>query len=312
MTSICQVCLEPSDRPEGYHEACLGRLFGAPWLPDLDLELASLHTAGLAMVGRATVSGVQRKVSLSLSSDRRTLRVMTEGWHYILKPQTEAFPHLPENEHLTMRLAGLCKIPTPEHGLIPLRDGTPAFIVRRFDRPSQGGKRRQEDFCQLSERPPKDKYRGSAELCGKLTRRFASEPGIAMRDLYRRQLFAWWTGNGDMHLKNFSLAEDEEGRFGLAPAYDQVCTRLVIADDDLALPIDGRRKNLRPSSFKNLARAYELPARAAARVARGLCDCLEPALTLVHRAPLPQSMRTVYAEILCSRASLLAELAARD
>ena len=48
-------------------------------------------------------------------------------------------------------------------------------------------------------------YEGSAELCVRLVRKHASEPLVEVSKLYRRLLFVWWTGNGDMHLKNFSL-----------------------------------------------------------------------------------------------------------
>ena len=40
-----------------------------------------------------------------------------------------------------------------------------------------------------------------------------------------------------MHLKNFSLLTNEDGITRLTPAYDLVCTRLVIPDHQLALPL---------------------------------------------------------------------------
>jgi serine/threonine-protein kinase HipA len=53
-----------------------------------------------------------------------------------------------------------------------------------------GRKLRQEDFCQLAEKSPKEKYDGSAELCARLVRRYADEPGIELWKLYRLTLFS--------------------------------------------------------------------------------------------------------------------------
>jgi len=49
-------------------------------------------------------------------------------------------------------------------------------------------------------------------------------------------------GNGDAHMKNFGVLYDSvSGAVRMAPAYDIVCTRLYIADDNLALNLEGNR-----------------------------------------------------------------------
>ena len=45
---------------------------------------------------------------------------------------------------------------------------------------------------------------------------------VELLKLYRLLLFDWWSGNGDMHLKNFSLLTGKDGRHRLSPAYDLV------------------------------------------------------------------------------------------
>ena len=76
-------------------------------VPRLNIEVARLHTAALAMVGKTTLSGAQKKISVNISADRQTLQVATGRGFYILKPPTESYPHLPENEHITL----LCFLP---------------------------------------------------------------------------------------------------------------------------------------------------------------------------------------------------------
>ena len=297
----CLACLAPDTDVGDHHARCLREVFGQTTLPTLDLDLAKLHTVALAMVGRTSVSGVQRKISLGLASDRMTLRVMMAGSQYLLKPQATAFPHVPENEHLTMLMARLCAIPTPPLSLLRLTDGSLAYIIRRFDRPEEGGKLAVEDFCQLAELPPKDKYRGSAELCGRLVRRFASEPTIELRELFRRWAFLWWTGNGDMHLKNFSLLCGRDGRYRLAPAYDLVCSRLLIPGDRLAMPLGGRDDRLTRRHLLEYADYLHLPRRAAERVLNDLAAKHDAILAAVGQSFLPPAQREEYARLLDDR-----------
>jgi serine/threonine-protein kinase HipA len=55
---------------------------------------------------------------------------------------------VPANEHLTMQLARqVYKINTAENGLIFFKDGSPAYITRRFDIKPGGGKFCKEDFA---------------------------------------------------------------------------------------------------------------------------------------------------------------------
>lgn len=304
--SVCPICLGPG----APHAECIRALYDADRPPAVDVELARLHTVALAMVGRISVSGVQRKLSVGLSADRSTLRISTDGRQFILKPQSETFPYLPQNEHVTMRMAALAGVEVPPCGLIELADGSVAYIVRRFDRPDprpEGPhKLRMEDFCQLAEKPPKDKYAGSAELCARLVRRYADEPGVELVRLLRLLAFNWWVGNGDAHLKNFALLAGLDGRHRLSPAYDLLCTRLVIPDDPLALPVQGRDRGLTAGVWRRLAAYAGVPEAPARRVLRGVADALEPALALIDRADLPDAMRDTYRGLLRQRAEVLA------
>lgn len=288
--SICPICFEESEAP---HPGCVEELFGRPEIPAIDVETGRLHTLALAMVGHVSISGVQRKISLRPSDDRRTLRVATERGEYILKPDAQTYPALPENEALTQNLARRFGLETAPSGLVELSDGTWAFITARFDRPRDGGKLAQEDFCQLAEKSPKEKYDGSSELCGRLLHKFASEPGIELAKLFRLLLFSWWIGNGDLHLKNLSVLT-RDGRVILSPAYDLVATHLVIPDDPLALPVGGKRKNLTRRSWREFADYLRLGRRAAERVIDHPAERLDEFEAVVERAPLPPDLREAY------------------
>jgi len=302
--SACLICLREFEGAGHYHTHCLRSLFGAARVPEpVDIDLARLYTIGLAMVGRVSISGVQRKISVSLSADRRTLHVALGGGLFILKPQASTFPELPENEIVTMRLAQLAEIDIPPCGLLPLEDGTPAYVVKRFDRTDAGGKLRMEDFCQLAGLPPKQKYDGSAELCARLVRQYTSEPLVESLKLFRRMAFCWWSGNGDAHLKNFALLTGADGVVRLSPAYDLLCTRLAIPADRLALPVGGKTDGLTRRHWEQYGQYCALPSRSIDRELARIARTLDAAIDLVSRSPLGEAGRARYIELLRSRAT---------
>lgn len=247
------------------------KFFGSSRLPLPDVSLASLRE--LAMKGirkREAIPGVQPKMSLALSRSRKegirlTLTDYPSG--YILKPQSPLYPQLPETEHLVMSMAESWRIPVVPYALLPLSDGSLAYITRRIDREKSGKKLPMEDFCQLAGKLTEDKYHGSCELCGKIIAGYSSRPGLDEVEFFQRILFCFITGNNDMHLKNFSLIEDDTG-WHLSPQYDLLPVSLVNpADaDETALTIAGKRSRLKKGDFLSLASSLGIPLSVASRL----------------------------------------------
>ena len=304
MNASCGICLGSAPPSAGYHTRCLQELFRAPVLPRIDLDQSKLLELAMAMVGHTSISGVQKQISLTL--DRAAHHYAVEQSQYILKPSATTFPELPENEHATMRLAQLFRIPVPPCGLVRLTDGTVAYIVRRFDRLESGAKLRMEDFCQLSQLSPKQKYDSTAERCVKLLRTYATEPLIDIAALYRLLVFAWWTGNGDMHLKNLSLLTGPDGRHQLSPAYDLVATDIYPGlDQGMALSLDGRKSNLTRPVWLRFAGACGVATKAAARVLDDVSATMDRARELISSSWLSEARRDEYLGLLELRAKSL-------
>jgi len=304
VNASCLVCLEHCEPEQlNYHAACLRRLFDSPAVPAIEVDPLNLHLLGQSMAGKTTVSGVMAKVSLGW--DRKTLRVASEIGGYVLKPQSREFPELPENEHVTMLLARKAGIETPECGLVRLKDDRLAYLVRRFDRTRDGRRLPQEDFCQLAELMPAEKYSGSGELVARLVKRLSAEPGVDLARLYRQVLFAWWTGNGDMHLKNFSMLTRERGMPGLSPAYDLVNTEILIPGDSLALPVCGRRSNLKRRDWLTFGVYCEMEQRVIEDAWTNLVDLTPEAQNMLERSFLTVEMREKYGMGLDARTRLL-------
>jgi serine/threonine-protein kinase HipA len=255
----CDICGKVLDDKGRYHTACLRHLFETPVLPAIELSQSDVLTKAQEMAGRMSISGVQPKLSMSRQGSK-LIPVTTRG-QFILKPQTQSFPLLPQNENLCMMIAGLMEIAIPPHGLFDLLDGSPAYLVRRFDRTRDGGKLRCEDFAQIL--GENDKYSGSIEQIGKKIRELSSAPGLDIQLFFERVLLNFLLGNGDAHLKNFSMLEANDGGLRLSPAYDIVCSKAVIPKElDCALTVNGKQNKIMGDDFKHLAEALKIPDKA--------------------------------------------------
>ena len=259
MTDHCDICGKALDNGRRYHPACLHRLFGTTALPLVELTHGGILMKAQEMAGRMSISGVQPKLSMSRQGSK--LIPVTVGGQFILKPQTERFPSLPQNENLCMVIAGLLEITIPPHGLFDLLDGSPAYLVLRFDRTKDGGKLRCEDFAQILGED--DKYSGSLERIGKKIRELSSIPGWDVQLFFERVLLNFLLGNGDAHLKNFSMLEAVDGGLRLSPAYDIVCSKAVIPKElDCALTLNGKHNDIRREDIRRLGDVLKIPAKA--------------------------------------------------
>ncbi len=193
---------------------------------------------------RISISGVQEKMSLLLSKNKLRLTEEGEFGTYILKPvprDLKKVDQVPANEHLTMQIAAqVYNINTAENGMIFFKDGSPAYITRRFDVKQDGTKRGKEDFASLAGRSIDTagvnfKYSYSYEEAAALIRQFVPAWKVEIEKYFVLVVFNYFFLNGDAHLKNFSLLESETGDYFLSPAYDLINTRLHVDDTDFAL-----------------------------------------------------------------------------
>jgi serine/threonine-protein kinase HipA len=177
------------------------------------------------------------------------MAVVDHGGRFIVKPPHMIYPELPENEALTMSLAETVGIEVPVHGLLLNADATRSYFIRRFDR--QGwDKLPVEDFAQLSGASRDTKYDSSTEHLIEVIDRFCTFPVLERRKFLDRLLFAFLTGNEDMHLKNWSLITRDD-KVELAPAYDLLNSTISNPKnrEELALPLQGRKSNLQAKLF---------------------------------------------------------------
>lgn len=240
-----------------FHPACSRKIFGSDIAPILNYTRDNISTLAKQIIrSQTTLTGVQPKLSLEINrkdknSPKRFTIVGLWG-EYILKPQTDQFEQLPENEDLTMHLAEIAKIKTVPHSLIRFADGELCYITKRIDRSRKGDKIAMEDMCQLTERLTEYKYSGSYEQIAKIITKYSKAPILDLVNYWEQLLFCWLTGNSDMHLKNFSLFNPKGYGFILTPAYDLLSTVLVLPEDneELALTLNGKKNKIKKIDFE--------------------------------------------------------------
>lgn len=200
---------------------------------------------------QTSISGVQPKVMIS-TENRGTVLYP----NLIVKTGDEEFPRLAENEFICMSLAKSCGLPVADFWL---SDNKELFIMERFDIHNDQ-RLAMEDFCVLSGKSADHKYNGSYETGGKIVSLFTRDQSQV--ELYWRYvLFSCMVGNGDAHLKNFSLlySATDSSTARLSPLYDVVNTHIYpTTDGELALKLNKSKKFPDRDSLIKLARKLKI------------------------------------------------------
>lgn len=219
-------------------------------LSPLELSADEQRREALDRVGKMSIQGVQKKLSAQLKIKAGCFEIVDQNGHYILKPQSDNFPELPENEAITMSLAKTIGLEVPVHGLVYSKDNSMTYFIKRFDRIGHNKKLAVEDFAQLSGEDRHRKYQSSMEKVIAVIEKFCTFPKIEFVKLFKLTLFNFLIGNEDMHLKNFSLITKDK-KISLSPAYDLLNSTIVLknAKEEMALPLRGKKNNLTKRDF---------------------------------------------------------------
>ncbi|WP_317166399.1 HipA domain-containing protein [Yeosuana marina] len=253
-----------------------------------------------------TVPGVQPKLSMSLVNETqkqdgsRLTVVGALGGQYIFKPPSDQFSEMPENEHVTMRIAEAFDIRVVPSSLIKLASGELSYITKRIDRTDHGEKIHMLDMYQVTE--AFDKYKSSMEKIGKALDTYSDNTLLDKIFYFELVVFCFLTGNNDMHLKNFSMIEGSSGWL-LAPAYDLLNVAIVLPEDteELALSLGGKRRKLKKEHFENLGKDLELTDKQIQGVFKRMIENKPKAMAWIETSFLSKEMKAAYKELLTSR-----------
>lgn len=227
----------------------------------------------LTQVDRRSLPGVQEKASASMISvparvrrkdASQTAQCPREG---IIKLDPPRYMALTANEFQHLQAARKLGIPVARAEIVHDSRGESALFVERFDRACVDGQVVRiacEDAAQVMDIAPAMKYEVTSEDVSEALSHLCAGQAAARRNLYLQFLYAWLTGNGDVHAKNLSILHGRSG-WEIAPMYDLPCT-LVYGDDEMALSIQGRRKKLKLDHWRGFADTLGLPEKSLPKI----------------------------------------------
>ena len=300
MSERCLYCYEElSVQEKDFHKKCSLKIFSKRQPPEVDFLESELESKGLITLNkRKVITGVQLKLSVEDekgkdNTDRLTITGLSGG--YILKPQSEKYPYMPELEDLTMHLAEISGIKTVPHSLIRMKSGNLAYITKRIDRTKDNGKIHMEDMCQLTERLTENKYSGSYEQLIKLIKKFTLRE-LDVINYFEVVLFSFLTANSDMHLKNFSLIYSGNDDVQLSPAYDLLPVKLILREDteEMALSLDGKKKEITGNNFRKFFSRTELPEKIFYNIISKYKDITKLWYSFIQKGFIPQEIKDEY------------------
>lgn len=257
---------------------------------------------------KMSIQGVQPKLSAILNAKNECFEIVDGGGRYILKPQHQLFKEMPENEDLTMRLAEIIDLEVPIHGLIWSKDNSLTYFIKRFDRKGQNGKIPVEDFAQLAGLSRDTKYDYSMEKVVKLINKYCTFPAIENTKLFKLVLFNLLIGNEDMHLKNFSIINNN-GKIELTPCYDLLNSTIEYKKEveEIALPISGKKKHLTHNILVNYfgKERCELTEIVIEKILQTIITAIPKWRELIDISFLSPEMKRKYHDLLNTRLTTL-------
>lgn len=307
MKNRCLYCYEPLESETDFHEKCSMEFFGTTTPPKMPYTIDQMGELAKNVVERSVaVPGVQPKLSMSLvketeeHADTRLTVVGALGGKYIFKPPTKQFREMPENEHLTMKMAEAFGIKVVPSSLIKLASGELSYVTKRIDRTEKGDKIHMLDMFQITE--AFDKYKSSMEKVGKALDSYSSNTLLDKIFYFELAVFSFLTGNNDMHLKNFSMIESSSGWI-LAPAYDLLNVSILLPEDneELALTLEGKKRKLKKEHFEHLGKVLGLTDRQIQGVFRRMFKNESRAIKWIDNSFLSNDMKQAYKDILKTR-----------
>ena len=308
----CLYCYKELDEGQrDFHPGCARKFFGTADAPLLEYRREDLDALAAQVIqAQTSLTGVQPKLSLNLHKHEGCNRLTIVGlWgDFIFKPQTDAYPELPENEDLTMHMAEAARIKVVPHSLIRLADGSLGYITRRIDRTKKGEKIDMEDMCQLTLHPTEYKYKSSCEQIAKTIDAYSSMPKLDLVNFMQVLLFSFITGNNDMHLKNFSLYRPKK-LYQLTPAYDLLNVAIANRKDkeELALTLNGKKSHLRLSDFLKASATMGIEENVILKLFASIKNALPAWTELINNSFLSEDMKEAYLVLIDKRIKALSD-----
>lgn len=212
---------------------------------DDDLDIKLLNTQ------RLSISGYQHKLQVSILDN-----IIAENYSdYILKSANE-YLNLAVNEHMHMEFMRKLGFEVPFNAIVyDERFDSYHYLIKRFDIDENGKKLLQISLNALMRE--KNKYSGSIDKVIEFLNNKIDEnqKTLFLKFIYANALVF----NNDLHKKNISFIY-KNNKLEFSPIYDVINVFIIKGKDNnqVALPINGKKANIQISYFKNISEEFGL------------------------------------------------------
>ncbi len=307
----CFGCLK--DDVKGFCSSCEKRLFNRSKInPQLNFDWEDISKFIDGYPAGFSISGVQTKgfIGKVTGTELSPILADNENSIYIIKPLLSRFDlpsDSPANEHVTMQMAKqLYGIRTAECCFMKFANGTPAYVTRRFDYDKDEEKLNQEDFASVLQ--AKKDNDGRYKYIAKTYEDFGDILSPLNKvEFIKILIFNFLTGNGDAHLKNFSLLETSDGDMQLSPSYDLMNTKIHVNDSSIALNLfrelertslpRGQAYSYTINDFIELGNRFDLSDRLLKKIVIEFKDTEDKVKKMINKSFLSDKAKKKYLEI---------------
>jgi len=211
---------------------------------------------------RLSLAGAQDKAAVCMIDNQIALAENNCPTTHILKPSSQHFEGIAENEYFCLRIAKHIGLPVPDIQLRRIRDIT-YLLIERYDRRIKENfveRIHQEDFCQALGVLTSKKYQNDNgpgfKDCFELLKK-TSQPAVDRNLLASALVFNYLVCNMDAHGKNFSLLHHSQSNVRLTPFYDILCTQIysdLISKMAMKIGTQYETNNLFPRHWEQLCK----------------------------------------------------------
>lgn len=308
----CFGCLK--DDVKGFCSSCEKRLFDRSKInSQLNFNWEDISKVIDGYPAGFSISGVQTKGFIGKATGTELSQILADGENsiYIIKPLLSRFDlpsDSPANEHVTMQMAKqLYGIRTAECCFMKFANGTPAYVTRRFDYNKDEEKLNQEDFASVLQ--AKKDNDGRYKYIAKTYEDFGDVLSALNKvEFIRILIFNFLTGNGDAHLKNFSLLETLDGDMQLSPSYDLMNTKIHVNDSPIALNLfrelertslpKGQNYSYTIKDFIELGNRFGISDRLLKKIVKEFESTEDRMKEMINKSFLSDKAKNKYLEII--------------
>lgn len=297
----CPICIMPGS----LHPSCSQKLTSSKAPLSIAVRSGHIEDTFRVIPAGASISGAQDK---NIFRVKKGLFLPELPSTHIIKPEGE-YLEMPANEHLTMTIARRAKFNVPWTGLFRVEGLGLIYVIKRFDRQARGERILLEDFAQILKYLEVDKEEGSLEDIATAINQYCTSPMIEKSDFFRRVLFSFVFGNGDMHMKNWSIAYDAQSQlYKLSPVYDWLNVRAAMPSErvETVLPLGGKRNGLSKSDFEAFAlTVLKLNSNFINLCFEQIPSWVSSAIELCRVSALSEKMKGKYLDVVEERSARL-------